>query len=183
MHPCVVIPLVILSVTGISCQNYLTSAHISAMQIKGYYDSEVQQYRKYLTTENEDSAYFFTNLVTNTMSAAKTAKQGAGIASCALMAAYESDYNVAFMNSYIVDADRAANALHNSVLNQLTWNNIKSEGGKAFFEQHTMQMAVAYAQLYTHYSNNMFYAWMLIYLDFYYVYDKLDYCLFDVMHG
>lgn len=162
--------------------NYLMLSYDSAMVMKSYYDEEVDYFRNYATWEAEDMGYF-TDLALDAVDEATTAEQGASIQTCVAAAARESQFNINFQDRYLVETSQAAVRLHSTVMQQLSFMNLKEYDLELFYYYHNYIMEGAYEDLWYFYAENLFYSWLMVYLDWYYVYDDLYYCVYDVLYG
>lgn len=175
--------LACLAATSVRSQttNYIMEAYNSAVLMKSYYDEEVEYFREMLTYEADDMGYYFTDLVAQGIALVDTAAQGAAIQECGFRAADLSQENIEFMEYYINAAERAANDLHTTVLLQLRNMNIKEYDLELFYYYHSYTMDDAYYDLWYWYSDNMFYSWLIVYIEFFYVNEELYDCIVEVL--
>lgn len=162
--------------------NYLLASYDSAMFLKYYYDYEVQSFRQYATWEAEDMGYYFTEIAAGGIGLATSAGHGAGIRSCISVAVRECQFNINFMDRYIVETEHAANDLHKSVMDQLVKINIKEYDLELFYYYHNYVMEDAYQALWYVFWDNMFYSYYWVYIDFFYNYEFLYTCIAETIN-
>lgn len=157
--------------------NYLMASFDSAMDMKAYYDHEVNAFREELTKQTSDMGHYFTEKISLSLAEASTPAQGAAIQACAVVNQYDCGNAIDYMDYYIRTADRAGNRLHSSVIEQLSQHNIKEYDLEIFYYNHNTRMAKAFEDLWYVYSDNMFYAMITVIMEFFYIQDDLVDCL------
>lgn len=163
--------------------NYIVESHKSAMLVNLYFEEEVEYWRMWLTIEAYDMGFFFTDLIAQAAALAQNPTHGAGIASCAAVAHFDSTININYLDRAILLVEKDGRALHSSVFELLRGVNIKEADLELFYYQHNYVVQEFYDRLWEEHFDNLFYSWLVVLLDFYYVYDELFYCLDDVLFG
>ena len=164
--------------------NIFLDSFDSAMTVKELYDEETDYFRQYLTYEAEDLGNF-ADFVAYALELSSTPAHGAGIQQCAEEAHYYATINVEFFNYYILEAEEAARDLQFTVMGLIRDKNIKEDLPQIdlFYYYHDYIVQEAYEDLYYYYGDNMFYAWLIVYLEWFYIYDELDYCMYNAIYG
>lgn len=161
--------------------NGLLAAHNSAIQLKLYYDEEVNYWREYVTIEAFDMGEFFGIVVGDGIDQATRATQGAAIQTCAAVAAEESRILILSMDHYVIAMDRDGNNLHSSVLKQLGQTNVLRSASDEFYEYHNLAMEAAFNKLWTYHFLNVFFAWLNAVVEFYIIHEELSSCIEDAI--
>lgn len=162
--------------------NYLLASFEAAMELQEEYVNEIDYWRDWLTIEADDMGYYFTDMVAQGIELSSSAAQGAAIGECGRTAHNYSRANINYMADTMRDTEIAGNSLHVSVMLQLSNMNIKEADLELFYYYHGYAMDEAYYNLWNDYADRMFFAWIYVLFDFYYVYDILFYCVSDALY-
>lgn len=173
-----VLASVAVSVLG---QNPLVLAYENAMMLRASYERDLQYYRTYASFEGQEMGELYTDLVADGLAEATTADQGEGIRQCAATRARESQFNLNFMDRFITATTEAADELHLTTIRLLSTFNIKTADPDVFYYEHSYLMELAYTDLMDFYTN-MYFSWVFVFSDFYYAYEELFYCIYDVLY-